>query len=171
MKLFFLAALIFAVNAFSSEQFTGGKYYSQIQYLYTWSSAPINDYSSYNKSAYAGRCFSSDDSKPYGAQLVFENILYDNGPIGTPGDYISYAGFNISDNETEYDNVSWQYSTFKKSQLEFDQPEMANAFNTFSSNSYYKVRFRKDSSKDYFYATVTVENNYVMACYFFKNNH
>lgn len=166
MKLFATISVLFSINCFAAENL--GVYFDQIKYSYDYDSSAIWDFSQLDKKVMTGRCFSPVHSKPSGSAIAFQNLAYDNGPIGTPGEYITYSSFGVETDPQYFDMYTFeQYNYWLRSQTYAHYEETKLENNSNKAGSYWS--FRKANSKDYIYAVKTDDFNQVqLACYYYR---
>lgn len=121
----------------------------------------------------AGRCYSKNNKSPWGSALVVEQRKVDNGPIGTPSDYISFGQMLWAKPANSFDTLNYlnfkyltQNGTIKEDLSEFSSSTYAVDLNAFSikynNGMYYAVYYTED---------LPGQRNFLSACYYFSNNN
>lgn len=122
--------------------------------------------SALEKTAIAGRCFSSGSSIPWGAVLLVNSIVVDSGPIlGSKRVASGLVAASFTTNK--FDNQSYDVLMSTLDQTEIDRVEEFRESDEYGLVSWNNMKFKYNPIDGYVYG---MAQNYGYGCYFFQYN-
>lgn len=174
-----LATLIFlsllSLTTFANEKISDDKGINVFEEIINrWSDyrSTTFDTTALSSTLISGRCYSKNIKSPWGSALVIEQRKVDNGPIGTPNDYISFGQMLITKPENSFD--LWSYNTYK---YYIQNGTIKEEMTEFSADSYhvalneYSIRELNGMYYAVSYIDLAGQREYMNACYYYLNNN
>jgi hypothetical protein len=170
--------LLTSINLFAMDtllEVKGTNIYEKI--VSNWSNASQEDTyfdpTTLGTATLIGRCFYQNTQHANGAIIIIKQVDQDGGPLGNPGDQVSY-GFGFEQFESSYFDY-WNFDTYltqvSLQKIDGYMGEINKSYGTFvvrqeSNNLYFKKNYDGN-----IYAISNFSETPDKACYFFKNNN